>query len=92
MHIVLPQFQFMLLTKAKSVAFVMTSSNFSLLLGQKKKKKFGSILYSDSAGGHQLKLTLFAKIRVVESELECQSLVKLIFDSSGHDKPEILFF
>ena len=33
----------------------------------KKKKKFGSILYSDSAGGHQLKLTLFAKIRVVES-------------------------
>lgn len=90
MHIVLPQFQFMLLTKAKSVAFVMTSSNFSLLLGQ--KKKFGSILYSDSAGGHQLKLTLFAKIRLVESELECQSLVKLIFDSSGHDKPEILFF
>lgn len=49
-YIVLPQFQFMLFTKAESVAFVMNSSNFSLLLGQKKKKKFGSIVYSDSAG------------------------------------------
>ena len=79
--IVLSQFQFMLFTKAESVAFVMTSSNFSLLLGQKKRKSL--VLSCTLTLQDQPKLTLFAKIRVVESELECQSLLKLFFDSSG---------
>lgn len=52
----------MLFTKAESVAFVMTSS-ISLCH-----------VLIDSAGGQQLKLTLFAKIRVAEKELECLSL------------------
>lgn len=62
----------MLFTKAESVAFVMTSS-ISLCLCDKKKLGFYHVLI-DSAGGQQLKLTLFAKIRVAEKELECLSL------------------